>query len=191
MFSDRQKNGVTDNVIVGWDWSGEKNPSEQKDMPLPLESLVFNDNNRPSVVGLARLLAAVTARAPDYSFFRMCFWYAQSVFETAKARWGGEVKEWPLSRYTYRLVLWDFDFMNNYEMESSARGFKKQNIEGMSYQAPATVYKPEFKTEKYLGQVGAMLEDEDVQKGYEEALRLDGTEKIDPELVSNLPHYLF
>lgn len=93
VFSDRQKKGETDNVIVGWDWSGENNPSEQNDMPLPLKSLVFNNNNRPSVVALAQVLATVTARASDYSFSRICFWYARSVFETAKAEWGGEVKE--------------------------------------------------------------------------------------------------
>lgn len=80
--------------------------------------------------------------------------------------------------------MWDFDFTNKYEMESSARDFKKQNIEGMSYQAPTTVYKPEFKTEKYLGQVGAMLEDKDAQKNYEEALRVDETEKLDSKMVS-------
>lgn len=191
VFSDRQNNDMTDSVTVGWNWSGEKNPSGQKDMPLPLKSLVFDDTNRPCVVELSILLATITARAPNYNIIRMCFWYAQSVFESAAARWGGQVKEWPFSRYAYRLVLWDYDFMSKFDMENSARQFKKQDIEGMSYQAPTTVHKPKFKTERYLGQVGMMLQDEEVQKDYEEALALDATEKVDPNMVSNQSQHIY
>ncbi|KAF3040227.1 hypothetical protein E8E11_007542 [Didymella keratinophila] len=185
VFSDRIDKDEPDRVILGRDWSSANNPSDQKDMPMPLYSVTF-DGNRPRVADFAALLAAVTARAPAYHLYNtMCWWYAKSVFDSAVARYGGQHRQWTFSRYAYTMVIWDYTVTPKYQMEDEARAFKKQNIEGMSYQIPSRssdAPKP-LSSEEYLAKVGTMLKNEEIQKEYEEALQVNGGEKVDPQLL--------
>lgn len=184
VFTDRQKQSPPDRVIVGNNWASDKNLSDQKDLPMPLKSLTFQ-GKRPPVIALAEVLAAVTRRAPEYKYTStMCWWYAGSVFETARARFGGEIREWQFASWASQMVVWDYIVVPKVDMETEARQFKKQNIEGMSYQTPTAGFKKEITTESYLKNVANMMNSEQTQKEYEEALAIDSSEKFDLRLVS-------
>jgi hypothetical protein len=183
-FSERIDEDVPDRVIVGRDYTTAYNPSKQIDLPMPLKSLVFN-NQRPSVIEFARMLSKITAREPSYNLLgAMCWWYAESVFESAKKVFpGGEVKEWPFVSFASKMVVWQIHFWSRAEMEDQARKFKEQNINGFSYSVSEDA-KENVTPQEHVQKVADLLKHEQTLKQYEEAMRVDGSEKLDPELVS-------
>jgi hypothetical protein len=68
-------------------------------------------------------------------------------------------------------------------MEEQARKFKQQNIDGFSYSVSEDA-KKNVTPEEHVKKLADMLKDEETMKQYEEAMQVDGSEKLDPELVS-------
>jgi hypothetical protein len=167
-FSERLDRDDPDRIIVGRDYSTAYNPSGQINLPMPLKSLIFH-KKRPSILHLARLLSAITARAPSYNIITMCWWYAESVFESAKAAFGGELKKWPFASFAYTMVIWQIHFWTRAEMEEQARKSKEQNVNGLSYSVSPDA-KKNVTPEEQVKRVKDLLEDEETSKGYEEAM---------------------
>jgi hypothetical protein len=167
-FSERLDRDDPDRIIVGRDYSTAYNPSGQINLPMPLKSLIFH-KKRPSILHLARLLSAITARAPSYNIITMCWWYAESVFESAKAAFGRELKKWPFASFAYTMVIWQIHFWTRAEMEEQARKSKEQNVNGLSYSVSPEA-KKNLTPEEQVKRVKDLLEDEETSKGYEEAM---------------------
>jgi len=104
--------------------------SEQHELPLPLLSLCFDNSGcRPSVVSLAHLLIETTARSPKYNIMKeMCWWYAETVFEETRLRFGGTLKEWAWARYRYSFVVRS-NMIQRKVLAAHAEAFSRQSVD--------------------------------------------------------------
>ncbi|KAG9561378.1 hypothetical protein KCU71_g8376, partial [Aureobasidium melanogenum] len=180
VFTDRIDSSPPDRVIVGRDWASPKNPSDQDDMPMPLMSLSFTNQPFP-VIQLAALMAAITEREPEYHFYStMCWWYAMTVFKSAMMYAGDncEVKEWKFAKYASSMVVWDGIITPREQMEMEAHAFKRQDIEGMSWQVNGDAV-PKWTTDRYLKTVTEVFENETAREEYEEAMQINPSQKMD------------
>ncbi|KAI8934281.1 hypothetical protein NX059_009022 [Plenodomus lindquistii] len=187
IFSDRRdpKGKLPDCIIIGRNWSSAYNPSGQVDLPMPLLSIDYKSGGRPPLLEFAQIMATITLREPEYKITStMCWWYAGTVMIMTAFQYTGrgEVKRWKFEKYASKMLVWDnFDFFTpRKQMEEDARRFKDQNVEGMSYQAPTNAKKI-LTSDDYLKDVTTMLQSEETQKEYAEALRIDKSQALDTE----------
>jgi hypothetical protein len=67
---------------------------------------------------------------------------------------------------------------------SGIEGYDTEPVESLSYSVSPDA-KKRVTPETHLKKVAGMLKDEKTVKQYEEAMHVDGTEKVDPQLVRN------
>ena len=65
-----------------------------EDLPLPLITLVYGQENRLSVLDIANILAKVTIQGGGHEFRgNNCFWFAATSYETVKAAFSATGKK--------------------------------------------------------------------------------------------------
>jgi len=81
MFAERDMS--RDFVFVG---QHARLPSSPTDLPLPLRTLTFAKDDRPTIRDVAHLLEIVSRKGEEYKLLtKNCWWYAGSMYKTLKA----------------------------------------------------------------------------------------------------------
>ena len=80
LFAERDMPG--DFVFVG---QHVQVPSSTRKLPLPLRSLTFSNDARPSILQVAVILARISREGGEYGLLKKnCFWYAGAVYLALK-----------------------------------------------------------------------------------------------------------
>lgn len=75
-------------------------------LPLPLLSLTF-DNDNLSVLQLAEICLKTTEQLGTYDLItRNCYCFSAIVYEAARLKYAGVVKDWPYASLKGKLALW-------------------------------------------------------------------------------------
>lgn len=120
-----------DSVLLGFDWTSGKEPSQHHALPLPLLSLMFHDG--PRVADFANALVEITNRKPEYSLLReMCWWHAEAVFEACHERYGGRIKEWDFAHLRYSFVV-KTNVIKREKLVRHAEEFRALNTKELCY----------------------------------------------------------
>jgi hypothetical protein len=120
-----------DSVLLGFDWTTGKDPTQHHALPLPLLSLTFD--NQPKVVDFTSLLVEITKRRPEYNLLReMCWWYAEAIFEVAHARYGGRIREWDFAHLRYSFVV-RTNVIKRVKLVRHAEKFRRLNMKEMNF----------------------------------------------------------
>lgn len=69
----------------------------KSDLPLPLYSLQWDEQNAPTFYQLAQICKSIHDQFPEYDLLRQkhCYWYALAVYQAMKLAYGGSEKQWP------------------------------------------------------------------------------------------------
>lgn len=147
----------------------------ENDLPLPLYSLEWNEQNAPTFQQFTQICKAVHDKAPEYSFWRgkHCYWYALAVYQATKLAYGGVEKKWPCGDArgapTF-LLLWGTVESN--QLKANASVFQENRATTMDWQvsgdAGPDLAKAALST---VESIKPALESEEFQKEYLEEMQ--------------------
>lgn len=71
--------------------------SEWSSLPLPLQTIIFDQAHRPKLIQISTILRKTSDQAGPYNLFgEQCFWFAKTVYDVIKLSFGSITeKEWP------------------------------------------------------------------------------------------------